>query len=115
MTGANNAARSDNPDPQFLIILLRHASSALSILRNRRSLTRDKFDRAAHLPFKIHLTGASVRGSLRASLGSHYVKDLQYYTIKSDAGERHSPAWSGQEKGRRGTSHHEECAARFRA
>jgi len=34
MTGANNAARSDNPDPQFLIILLRHASSALSILRN---------------------------------------------------------------------------------
>jgi hypothetical protein len=67
MTGANDVARANNPDPQFLIILLRHVSNAMSILRNGRPLTRDKFDRAAHLPFKNHLTGASLRGSLRAS------------------------------------------------
>src|SRR6266480_5612216 len=34
MAGANDAARSDHPDPQFMIVFLRHVSNPLSILRN---------------------------------------------------------------------------------
>ena len=48
---ANDAARSDNPDPQLMIIFWRHVSNAMSILRNQRPLTRDKFDRGAELLF----------------------------------------------------------------
>jgi large subunit ribosomal protein L28 len=66
MSCANDAARSDNPDPQFMIIFWRHVSNAISILRNRSSLTRDKFDRGAHSPFKIHLTAPPLSTSLRA-------------------------------------------------
>ncbi|PYK26290.1 MAG: hypothetical protein DME59_08035, partial [Verrucomicrobia bacterium] len=57
VTGANDAAPSDNPDPQFLIIFCRHVSNALSILRNRWPLTRDKFDRATGCPFNPTANG----------------------------------------------------------
>jgi hypothetical protein len=67
MASANDAARSHNSNSQFVIIFLRHASNPMvSILRNGLPLARTKFDRRMHSPFNIHLTGASVRASLRA-------------------------------------------------
>jgi hypothetical protein len=57
VTGANDAAPSHNSDPQFLIIFCRHVSNALSILRNRWPLARDKFDRAAGRPFNPNTNG----------------------------------------------------------
>lgn len=38
MAGANDIACADDADVQFVIILLRHASIAMSILRNQRLL-----------------------------------------------------------------------------
>jgi hypothetical protein len=35
MAGANDAARSDHPDPQFVIVFLHHVSGAMSILQNQ--------------------------------------------------------------------------------
>ena len=57
MAGANDAARSNDPDSQFMIIFVRHTSNAITILRNRLALTRDKFDRSATSPFKSTTNG----------------------------------------------------------
>ena len=57
MAGANNIARAHNPDPQFVIILLRHGSIATSILQNHSPLTRDKFDRPDTCAFNTTTNG----------------------------------------------------------
>jgi hypothetical protein len=44
MASANDVARSDNPNPQFVIIL-GHWLYAMSILQTRLALVRAKFDR----------------------------------------------------------------------
>jgi hypothetical protein len=58
----------------------------VSILRNGLLLRELTLTRRMHSPFNIHLTGASVRGSLRGLfLRLHYVKDLRHHRIESDA------------------------------
>jgi hypothetical protein len=44
VASANDVARSNNPNPQFVIILV-HWLRAMSILQTRLSLVRAKFDR----------------------------------------------------------------------
>jgi hypothetical protein len=52
MPGANDAARSDNSDPQFVIIFVRHASNPMGVdLAKRLSLPRDTFDHSARCAF----------------------------------------------------------------
>src|SRR5439155_8815498 len=74
MTSANDIARPNNPNPQFLIVFL-HWLCAISILRARCAFVRAKFDRDVQWfvqlrklsRVNIHLTRPSVRGSLRIS------------------------------------------------
>jgi hypothetical protein len=47
MTGANDAARSDNPDPQLMIIFLHRASNAVLDLGARTRMARVNFDHFA--------------------------------------------------------------------
>jgi hypothetical protein len=80
MTRANDIARPDNPNPQFVIILV-HRLCEILILQTRLALVRAKFDRLRQLrvqpsifrreeygmlQINIHLTGELMRGSLRA-------------------------------------------------
>jgi hypothetical protein len=44
MAGANDAARSDNPDPQLMIIFLHRASNAVLDLGAGPRLARVNFD-----------------------------------------------------------------------
>jgi hypothetical protein len=63
----------------------------------------------------IHLTGWLVRGSLRGLFHLRYVQNLQCYGIESHARQCHPPARLGQKEGWCGPTHHEKCAAHFRA
>src|SRR5712692_8543236 len=65
MAGPNNATCSDNPDPQFLIILLRHASKCDVDLARAWRIARARFDRYTRIPFKIRLTKPKMRGTFR--------------------------------------------------
>jgi hypothetical protein len=109
VASANDVARSDNPNPQFVIIFV-HWLCAISILQTRLALVRAKFDRLRQLGVQpwifraeeykarrinIHLTGWLVRATLRGVFHSCYVENLQYYGIKSHARQRHSPARPG--------------------
>jgi hypothetical protein len=51
MAGANNAARSDNPDPQFMIIFLHRASNGDVDLGTGPRSARVNFDHFAWLLF----------------------------------------------------------------
>jgi len=48
MAGTNYIARSDNPNPQFVIIFV-HWSREMLILQSRRVVMRAKFDRLRQL------------------------------------------------------------------
>jgi len=61
----------------------------------------------------IRLTGAPSDGSLGGFFRRN--ESLHHHRIKSSTRQRHSPAWSGQEKRRRRPAHHENGAAHFRA
>ena len=61
----------------------------------------------------IRLTRAPGHGSLGRFFQRN--ESLQHHRIKSSARQRYSPAWSGQEKRRRGPAHHQNGSAHFRA
>jgi hypothetical protein len=129
MASTNDIARSDNPNPQFVIIFVQGLCEIL-ILQSRLVLVRAKFDRLCQLRVQtmnfptrrirriinIHLTGELMRGSLRAYfLRLYHVQSLQHHGIESHARQRHPPARPGQKERRRGPTHHENGAAHFRA
>jgi hypothetical protein len=78
MACANDVARSNNPNPQFVIIFWRHASNAMSILRNQRPLMRAKFDRTRELGVQDSLDQCVGARQLTRLffLRSYHVRDL---------------------------------------